>query len=66
MQDTLQYLAWSVLTGFHCKVTMSFMLLGHKKNSHQAAGVLVSSVAEVVNTFNMAQLVGTQSGEPVS
>ena len=75
-----QYLAWRVLTGLHCKVTMSFMLVGHTKFFPDWCFALfkqcyrctfVSSlddVAEAVNSsadVNVAQLVGTQSGRPV-
>ena len=76
----MQYLAWRVLTGLHRKVTMSFMLVGHTKFApdwcfglfkQRYRRTFVSSlkdVAEVVNAsadVNVAQLVGTQSGEPV-
>ena len=75
-----QYLAWRVLTGLHREVTMSFMLVGHTKFApdwcfglfkQRYRRTFVSSlddVVEVVNTsadVNVAQLVGTQSGQSV-
>ena len=76
----LQYLAWRVLTGLHRTVTMSFMLVGHTKFApdwcfglfkQRFRRTFVSSlddVVDVVNTsadVNVAQLVGSQSGEPI-
>ena len=76
----LQYLAWRVLTGLHRTVTMSFMLVGHTKFApdwcfglfkQRVRRTFVSSlddVVDVVNTsadVNVAQLVGSQSGEPI-
>ena len=80
MSILLQYLAWRVLTGLHRTVRMSFMLVGHTKFApdwcfglfkQRYRRTYVSSlddVVDVVNTsadVNVAQLVGTQSGEPV-
>lgn len=80
MSILLQYLAWRVLTGLHRTVRMSFMLVGHTKFApdwcfglfkQRYRRTFVSSlddVVDVVNTsadVNVAQLVGTQSGEPV-
>ena len=68
--NNLQYLAWRVLMGLHRKFIMSFMLVGHTKFAPNRRTFVSSlnDVAEVVNTsadVNMAQLVGTQNGEPV-
>ena len=75
-----QYLAWRVLTGLHRTVTISFMLVGHTKFSpdwcfglfkQRYRRTFVSSLEDVVNVVdssadvNVAQLVGTQSGETV-
>ena len=75
-----QYLAWRVLTGLNHGITLSFMLVGHTKFSldwcfglfkQRYRRTFVSSlsdIANVVNTsadVNVAQLVGTQCGEPV-
>ena len=75
-----QYLAWRVLIGLHRTVTMSFMLVGHTKFApdwcfglfkQRYRRTFVSSledVAEVVKVsadVNVAQLVGTQSGQPI-
>jgi hypothetical protein len=65
-----KYLAWRVLMGLHRKFIMSFMLVGHTKFAPNRRTFVSSlnDVAEVVNTsadVNMAQLVGTQNGEPV-
>ena len=80
MSILLQYLAWRVLTGLHRTVRMSFMLVGHTKFApdwcfglfkQRYRRTFVSSLDDVVdfvNTsadVNVAQLVGTQSGEPV-
>ena len=75
-----QYLSWRVLTGLNRGITLSFMLVGHTKFSPDWCFGLfkqryrrtfvssLSDIANVVNTsadVNVAQLVGTQCGEPV-
>ena len=75
-----QYLAWRVLTGLHRTITISFMLVGHTKFApdwcfglfkQRYRRTFVSSLEDVVNVVdssadvNVAQLVGTQSGETV-
>ena len=77
---TQQYLAWRVLTGLHQAVKLSFMLVGHTKFApdwcfglfkQKYRRTYISSLDDVANTVNssadvnIAQLVGTQSGEPV-
>lgn len=76
----LQYMAWRVMTGLHQRITLSFMLVGHPKFApnwcfglfkQRYRCTFVSSlndVANVVNSsadVNVAQLVGTQEGEPI-
>ena len=68
------------LAGLHRTITLSFMLVGHTKFSPDWCFGLfkqryrrtfvscLQDVVDVVNSsadVNMAQLVGTQSGEPV-
>ena len=75
-----QYLARRILTGLHRTIRLSFMLAGHTKFSPDwCFGLLkqkyrrtfVSCLDDVVNVVNssadvnVAQLVGTQIGEPL-
>ena len=76
----LQYLIWRVMVGLHRKISLSFLIVGHTKFSPDwCFGLLkqrfrrtkvscLSDLERVVNTSaeaNVAQLVGTQSGEVV-
>lgn len=75
-----QYLAWRVLTALHHTTRMSFMLVGHTtfapdwcfglyKQRYRCTFVSsLEDIAEVVKAsadVNVAQLVGTQSGQPI-
>ena len=76
----LHYLVWRVMVGLHRKISLSFLIVGHTKFSPDwCFGLLkqrfrrtkvscLSDLERVINTSaeaNVAQLVGTQSGEVV-
>ena len=76
----LHYLIWRVMAGLHHRITLSFLIVGHTKFSPDwCFGLLkqrfrrtkvacLSDLEQVVNVSaeaNIAQLVGTQSGEVV-
>ena len=76
----LHYLIWRVMVGLHKHITLSFLIVGHTKFSPDGCfGLLkqcfrrtrvscLQDLERVVNTSadaNVAQLVGTQSGEVV-
>ena len=76
----LDYLLWRVVVGLHQKISLSFLIVGHTKFSPDwCFGLLkqrfrhtkvsfLSDLERVVNTSaeaNVAQLVGTQSGEVI-
>ena len=76
----LHYLIWRVMVGLHKHITLSFLIVGHTKFSPDwCFGLLkqrfcrtrvgcLSDLERVVNSSaeaNVAQLVGTQSGEVV-
>ena len=76
----LHYLIWRVMVGLHKRIVMSFLILGHTKFSPDwCFGLLkqrfcrtkvgcLADLERVVNESaeaNVAQLVGTQSSQPV-
>ena len=76
----LHYLMWRVMVGLHRQITLSFLIVGHTKFAPDwCFGLLkqrfprtkVSSLRDLENVVNcsaeanVAQLVGTQSGEVV-
>ena len=76
----LHYLMWRVMVGLHRQITLSFLIVGHNKFSPDLCfGILkqrfrrtkVSNLRDLENVVNcsaeanVAQLVGTQSGEVV-
>ena len=76
----LHYLIWRVMVGLHIQIILSFLIVGHTKFSPDwCFGLLkqrfrrtkvgcLADLEQVVNTSaeaNVAQLVGTQSGEVV-
>ena len=76
----LHYLIWRVMAGLHQQISLSFLIVGHTKFApHWCFGLLkqrfrrtrvacLSDLVQVVNASaeaNIAQRVGTQSGEVI-
>ena len=76
----LHYLMWRVMVGLHRQITLSFLIVGHTKFApdwcfgllkQRFRRTMVSNLRDLENVINcsaeanVAQLVGTQSGEVV-